>query len=201
MLSGSISASRCGGSTTSTTYPGRHNTTSESRGRSRSRPKTAASTIGGSSDQEIICAITESRGISPTVGLAFVNITTTEAILCQIVDNQTYVKTLHKLYVLEPSTILFPSTAIQPTKSKLYSIIEANVGDLAITPLDRKYWSEDQGVDYIQQLAFKEDVEAIKVAIGGNFFATCCFSAVGGYTFVSPLSGGSLMVCIDSQVY
>lgn len=179
MLSRSISISRSGGSITSTTYPERRTTTSESRGRSRGRPKTAASTLGGSSDQEIICAITESRGISPTVGLAFVNITTTEASLCQIVDNQTYAKALHKLHVVEPSTILFPSTAIQPTKSKLYSIVEVNIGSLVITPLDRKYWSENQGAEYIQHLAFKEDVEAIKVAIGGNYFATCCFSAVG----------------------
>ena len=129
-------------------------------------------------DQEIICAITESRGISPTVGLAFINISTTEATLCQIVDNQTYVKTLHKLQVLDPSTILLPITAITPSKSKLYSIIEATLPNLPITTLDRKYWGETNGALYIQQLAFREDVESIKVAVGGNFFATCCFAAV-----------------------
>ena len=186
MPSRSISNSRSRGSTTSISYPERPTTSSESRsksrGRSRGRPKTAASTIGASADQEVICAITESRGISPTVGLAFVNITSAEAILCQIVDNQTYVRTLHKLQVLEPSTILFPSTAIQPTQSKLYSIVEENIRDIAITSLDRKFWSEDCGVEYIQQLAFKEDIEAIKVAIGGNYFATCCVSAVGVVT-------------------
>ena len=130
-------------------------------------------------DQEIICAITESRGISPTVGLAFVNISTTEATLCQIVDNQTYVKTIHKLQVLDPSTILLPTTAVNPSKSKLYSIIEATLPNHPITTLDRKYWGETNGVQYIQQLAFREDVEAIKVAVGASFFATCCFAAVG----------------------
>ena len=171
-------------STASTSYPtylentaisrpitGRTSTT-----RSRNRPKTSTSTLYG--DQQVICAITESRGISPTVGLAFVNLSTTEAVLCQIVDNQTYVRTLHKLFVFQPSEVLFASTAIHPKKSKLYSIVETNLPDLPLTPIDRKYWGESAGVDYIQQLALKEDVEAIKVSIGGSFFATCCLAAV-----------------------
>ena len=179
-----MSVSRSSTTTTTSSYPERLATTSGSTSgmisgaQSRNRPKTATSTLGGTVDQEIICAITESRGISPTVGLAFVNITTTEAVLCQIVDNQTYVKTLQKLQVFEPATILFPTTAIHPSKSKLYSIIETNITTLPITPLDRKYWGETMGAEYIQQLAFKDDVEAIKVAVGGNYFATCCFAAV-----------------------
>jgi DNA mismatch repair protein MSH4 len=146
---------------------------------SRRRPDTAASTIADSFNHEIICAVTESRGTSPTVGLAFVNITTTEAILCQIVDTQTYVRSLHKLQVLEPSTILFSSTALFPTKSKLFSIVEDNIIGPTIVSLDRKYWNETSGIDYVQNLAFGEDVEAIKVSLGGNYFATCCFAAVG----------------------
>ena len=181
-------ASSSYGSTISTAYPplnledtttsrpitGRTNTS-----RQRTRTRTAASTLGGHGDQQIICAITESRGISPTVGLVFVNISTTEAVLCQIADNQTYVRTLHKLTVFEPSEILIASTALHPNKSKLYSIIESNLNDLPITPIDRKYWAKTTGVEYIQHLAFKEDIEAIKVSIGGNFFATCCLAAVG----------------------
>ena len=147
--------------------------------RTKTRPRTAVSTLGGHGDQNIICAITESRGISPTVGLAFVNVSTTESVLCQIVDNQTYVRTIHKLKVFDPTEILFPSTAAQP-KSKLYSIVEVNVPGITITVIDRRYWAETTGAEYIVQLAFKEDVEAIKVSIGGNFFATCCIAAVRG---------------------
>ena len=80
--------------------------------------------------------------------------------------------------VFQPTELLIASTAIQPNKSMLYSIIETNIPDLPITAIDRKYWGETTGVEYIQQLAFKEDVEAIKVAIGGNYFATCCLAAV-----------------------
>ena len=140
------------------------------------RPRTAASTIGG--DQQIICAISESRGLSPIVGLAFVNLSTTEAVLCQISDNQTYVKTLHKLFCLEPTEVLIMSTAAQP-KSKLYSFIESNLSHIHINPIDRKYWAETTGMDYIQQLAFRQDLEALKVAVEGNYYAICCIAAVG----------------------
>ncbi len=155
----------------------RLNTGRISTGRPRTRARTATSTTVANNDQQIICAISESRGISPIVGLAFVNLSTTEAVLCQISDSQTFPRTVHKLRIFDPTEILFMTTAAQP-KSKLYSIIETNLPYLRITIIDRKYWSETAGVDYIQQLALKQDVEAIKVSVEGNFYATCCIAAV-----------------------
>jgi DNA mismatch repair protein MSH4 len=156
--------------------------------RTGSRPGTrsrrAPSTIGGGESQQIICAVSEARGVSPTVGLAFINISTGEAVLSQICDNQFYVRTCHKIQVFEPTEILIVSTSAPPNlKSKMYSILEEEISGSKIVPVDRKYWSETAGLDYIQQLAFIEDVEAIKVAIGGNYFATCCLAAVGGTYF------------------
>ncbi|KAL9002987.1 MAG: hypothetical protein Q9188_004105 [Gyalolechia gomerana] len=163
-----------------TTTTPRPETSVSSTGRPQNgRPRTAASTLA-SREQQVICAISESRGISPVVGLAFVNLSTTEAVLCQISDNQTYTRTLHKLVVYEPTELLLMTTAAQP-KSKLYSVIELNIPYLRITVIDRKYWSETSGLEYIQQLAFKQDVEAIKVSVGGNFYATCCIAAVLKY--------------------
>lgn len=185
---------------TSTTRPATSlsSTGRTSSGKTKTRPRTAASTLGGGAEQQIICAVSESRGISPTVGLAFVNLSTTEAVLCQICDSQTYVKTLHKLYCFEPTEIVFMSTAANP-KSKLYSIVETNVPQCPITVMDRRYWSETTGVEYIQQLAFKQDVEAIKVSIGGNYFATCCIAAVSSkFSFFPPLLADDTL---GSQVY
>lgn len=145
----------------------------------RSRAGSIRSTIGGGESQQIICAISEGRGVSPTVGLAFVNISTGEAVLSQICDNQFYARTLNKLMVFEPTEILIVSTSGPPSpKSKMYSIIEENIIGARIVTVDRRYWSEGAGLEYIQQLAFLEDIEATKVAIGGNYFATCCFAAV-----------------------
>lgn len=128
-------------------------------------------------DQQIICAISESRGLSPVVGLAFVNLSTSEAVLCQISDNQTYVKTEHKLTVFEPTEILFMTTAVQP-ESKLYSVVKANLPHIRVTVIDRKYWAETTGMDHMCQLALRQDLEALKVSVDGNYYAICCFSAV-----------------------
>ena len=173
--------------------------------RPRTRIKTAASTVGAR-DQQIVCAVTESRGVSPTVGLAFVNVSTTEAVLCQICDTQTYVRTLHKIWVFEPTVILFQTTAAQP-KSTLFSLVETNLEEFPIVVIDRKYWAETAGEDYIQQLAFKQEVEAIKVSIGGNYYAVCCFAAVNIYSclittaFLANVSTGSQVRRIESQLY
>lgn len=140
----------------------------------------AASSIGASEGHQIICAVSEARGVAPSVGIAFVNVSTGEAVLSQICDNQSYVKTTHKLTVFEPSRILIVSTACPPNhQSSLCATIEEELPGVPIIALDRRYWSETAGLEFIQALAFKEDVEAIKVAIEGNFYATCSFSAVG----------------------
>lgn len=142
------------------------------------RPRTAVSILGVEA-QQIVCAVSESRGVSPTVGLAFVNLETGEAVLSQISDSQTYVRTIHKLMVFSPSDILIVNTAANPT-SKLFSIIEENLVDInsKLSLVDRRYFAETTGLDYIQQLALPEDREAIKISISGNYFAVCCFAAV-----------------------
>ena len=148
---------------------------------STARPRTGVSTLGAE-NQEIICAVSESRGIAPTVGLAFVNLDTGEAVLSQISDSQTYVRTVHKLTVFNPTNILIMETASDP-KSKLFSILEDSLEDIEcnITLLNRQYWAETTGIEYIQALAFAEDVESIKTAVIGNYYAVCCFAAVLKY--------------------
>ncbi|KAL3476769.1 muts domain V-domain-containing protein [Aspergillus californicus] len=139
------------------------------------RPTTTATSIAS---QDIVCAISESRGISSTVGLAFVNLSTAEAVLCQICDGQTYAKTVTKISVFEPTEILFMSTA---RDSKLLYIIKENIADTTINFLDRKYWAEKAGHEYVERLGFAEDVDSIKVTLGGNYFAACCFAAALKY--------------------
>ncbi|KAI1651931.1 muts domain V-domain-containing protein [Daldinia loculata] len=178
----------------STSYSGSRSATTLSHpSRQRRRASTASgrksratSSVWGSESHEIVCAVTEARGVSPTVGLAFINITTNEAILSQICDSQFYVKTIHKIQIHEPSTILIVNTAFPPNpKSSLLAIIEEELPDASVEPLDRKYWSENAGLEFIHTLAFRQDLEAIKVAIEGNFYATCSFAAAVKYIELS----------------
>ncbi|TDZ13869.1 MutS protein-like protein 4 [Colletotrichum orbiculare MAFF 240422] len=131
---------------------------------------------------DIICALSEARGVTPSVGLASINTTTGEVILSQISDNRFFVRTLHMLQILEPSRILIVSTSCPPNpKSRLYSHIEEHMVGTKTTPMDRKYWSEIEGLSRIDTYAFREDAESVKVALKGSFYATCSFSAAMSY--------------------
>jgi DNA mismatch repair protein MSH4 len=153
---------------------GRFNQSLRSGRLTTARPTTAATTIA---TQEVICAISESRGVSPTVGLTFINLTTSEAVLCQICDSQSYVKTMNKLGVFDPSELLFMRTT-REQQSKLYYIIQDNLPDIPITSIDRRYWSDQASHDYVDRLAFPDEVESIKVLLDGHYFAACCLAAV-----------------------
>lgn len=139
----------------------------------------AASILGGTESQSIVCAISEARGVSPTVGVAFVNVTLGEVTLSQICDNQSYARTINKIQMRLPSRILFTTTACPPSApSTLYNLVEEHVADAQIVPLDRSAWSETEGIEYINNLALKEDVDPLKVSTNGKFYAIGSFAAV-----------------------
>lgn len=204
IASGQLPAATGGTSRPSTSYSQPSSLNSQRRGlcsqpksaflSSQSRPPTSASYLttgrgsratsyfGASESSQIVCAVAEARGVSPTVGIAYVNISTGEAVLSQIRDTQFYIKTATKLQVIEPSRVLIVSTACPPNpKSTLYNVIEEQLPGVRLVALDKKYWHETAGLDFVKALAFREDVEAIQVAIRGNFYATCSFSAVGKF--------------------
>ncbi|PWW75164.1 hypothetical protein C7212DRAFT_297383 [Tuber magnatum] len=141
-----------------------------------SRPRTATSAAGGGA-QQVVCAVTESRGVSAIIGLCFVNTTTGECVLSEICDTQTYVRTMQKLTVFDPTEILVSPAAVAPPKSTLLSIIEDYVPGAMITEVPRRYFNEWTGHDYIQQLAFPDEVASIKIAISGKFYAASAAAA------------------------
>ncbi|EXU98980.1 MUTS family DNA mismatch repair protein [Metarhizium robertsii] len=158
----------------------------------KSRTGTLSTMLGASDQQTIICAVAESRGISPSIGLALVNITLGEAVLSQICDNQSYVKTIHKLQIAGPSRIVLMSTACPPNKdSVLYTLIDELIPDADIEVLDRSAWSEADGLEYIDNLAFKSDIDPMKVAVQGKYY---CISSLAAHTFTISFAPNSLRI-------
>ncbi|KAJ5924291.1 hypothetical protein N7466_008478 [Penicillium verhagenii] len=149
--------------------------TTTSRRPATARPTTTATSVAS---QDIVCAVSESRGVSSTVGLAFINLATAEVVLCQICDTPTYVKTVTKIGVFEPNEILFMNTVAE---SKLRYIIQENLPDPTLTFLDRRYWSDKAGQEYLDRLAFSDEADSLKVTLGGSYFAACCFAAALKY--------------------
>lgn len=145
----------------------------------RSRATTASSILGHSDVQNIVCCISEARGITPAVGLAFVNVSVGEVILSQILDNQSYVRTLNKIQMIFPARIIFMATSCPPNQpSTLFSLVRQLVPEAQIDSFDRVAWSETLGLDYVRKLGFESDIDPLMVAIHGKFYAVASFSAV-----------------------
>ncbi|KAF5706320.1 DNA mismatch repair MSH4 [Fusarium mundagurra] len=163
----------------STVRPGSRPGTASGR---KSRNGTASSILGLSEAQTIVCAVSEARGVSPAVGIAFVNISLGEAVISQICDNQSYVKTIHKIQLSSPSRILFMTTACPPNNpSSLFSLVQDLITDVQIDAMERSAWSETEGLEYIHNLAFKDDIEPLKVATQGKFYAISSLAAAMKY--------------------
>ena len=177
---------------------------------SKSRPSTASgrksrtsyvsSILGLSETQSIVCAVAEGKGVTPSVGVAFINVSLGEVILCQICDNLSYVKTIHKMQIFWPSRVIFQPQACDPNKpSALYSLVEELLPDAQVALFERAAWSESEGLDLIQDLAFRSDVEPLKVAIQGKYYAVASFSAVSNRPFV--LSSKSWLMKTQAMKY
>ena len=160
----------------STFRPGTRPTTASGR---KSRATTASSFLGLSESQSIVCAVSEARGVTPLVGVAFINVSLGDVTLSQICDNQSYVKTIHKIQMLSPSRVVVMSTACPPNRpSTLFSLMKELVPEAQINAFDRSAWSETSGLEYLQNLAFENDIEPLKVATTGKYYAISSFSAV-----------------------
>lgn len=71
------------------------------------------------------------------------------------------------------------STACPPNNpSTLFSLVQNLIPEAQIDALDRSAWSETEGLEYIHNLAFKDDIEPLKVATKGKFYAISSFAAV-----------------------
>ncbi|CAF3534771.1 unnamed protein product [Fusarium graminearum] len=163
----------------STARPGSRPGTSSGR---RSRTTAASSIFGPVEAQDIVCALSEARGVSPVVGVAFVNVSIGEVIISQICDNRAYVKSIHQIQLSSPSRIVFMSTVCPPNNpSTLFSLVQNLTSDAQIDAFERSAWSETEGLEYIQNLAFKDDIEPLKVATQGKFYAISSFAAAMKY--------------------
>lgn len=145
----------------------------------KSRAPTASSVLGTYDTQDIVCAVSETRGVTPSVGVAFINATLGDVTLSQILDNQSYVRTVHKMHMLSPSSIIFMSSVCPPNSpSTLYSLVRQLLPEIRIQPFDRSAWSESSGLQYVHRLAFEDDVDPLTVALQGKNHAAACFGAV-----------------------
>ncbi|KAI9065774.1 hypothetical protein FKP32DRAFT_1665232 [Trametes sanguinea] len=153
------------------------------------RPQTAASSRN---DGRFIVAVLEGRGVGREVGIAAFDKDTGRVALLQLADCPTYVKTLHQMHLHNPSMILVPDTFLSindlslPTganrsqaTSMLVQCMQEEFDGIPIEPVMRKYWNENAGLEFINQLTVDDDERAATlVAVSNKYYALSAASAL-----------------------
>uniref|UniRef100_A0A3Q2PPU5 DNA mismatch repair protein n=1 Tax=Fundulus heteroclitus TaxID=8078 RepID=A0A3Q2PPU5_FUNHE len=115
----------------------------------------SVSTVSGAS---VIVAIVEGRGLARgEIGMASIDLKCPELVLSQFADTGTYAKVITRIHILMPVEILMPDTASEKGKgTKLFKLISENFPGVTFTGVQRKYYNEKKGLEYIQQLCAPE---------------------------------------------
>ncbi|XP_039597804.1 mutS protein homolog 4 [Polypterus senegalus] len=139
-------------------------------------PVTTTSTLSSVPAASIIVAIVEGRGLARgEIGMACIDLKNPELMLFQFADTGTYAKVVTKLHILSPLEILMPDTASDKGKgSKLFGLIVENFKNIAFTAVQRKYFSEGKGLEYIQHLCAPE-FSTVIMEVQAKYY---CLSAV-----------------------
>ncbi|KAI0641090.1 muts domain V-domain-containing protein [Trametes meyenii] len=159
-----------------------------------SRPTTARPQTAASSRHEgsFIIAVLEGRGVGREVGMAALDKDTGRVSLVQLADCPTYVKTLHQMHLHSPSMILVPDTFLaftdvssssgarrSQTTSMLVQCITEEFDGVLIEPVMRKYWNDNAGLEFINQLTVDDDERAATlVAVSNKYYALSAASAL-----------------------
>ncbi|ODV88025.1 hypothetical protein CANARDRAFT_183282, partial [[Candida] arabinofermentans NRRL YB-2248] len=130
---------------------------------------------------KIICSIYESRGISPVVGMCFIDTSTSHMTITEIVDSQTYVRSFHKIMVHQQSqmNIVVPIQHVTPSKTTFMKLLSSNLeGDIRVIPKGKQHFSTDPLTKDLILGCFKEaDRYSIQCELNDKFYAMCAVHA------------------------
>uniref|UniRef100_UPI00398F1709 mutS protein homolog 4 isoform X1 n=1 Tax=Pristiophorus japonicus TaxID=55135 RepID=UPI00398F1709 len=106
----------------------------------------------------VIVAVVEGRGLARgEIGMASIDLKSPELILSQFADNTTYAKVITKLQILTPLEIIMPNTTCDKgSGTKLFTLVTENFKSVALSTVQRKYFNETKGLEYIEQLCTPE---------------------------------------------
>lgn len=89
--------------------------------------------------------------------MASIDLKNPEVILSQFADNTTYAKVITKLKILTPLEIIMPNTSCEAgNTTKLFALITEHFKNVTFTTVQRKYFNETKGLEYIEQLCASE---------------------------------------------
>ncbi|XP_033642505.1 mutS protein homolog 4-like [Asterias rubens] len=143
----------------------------------------SSNTPGSVSHQSsVLVAIVEGRGLAQgEIGLASIDLKQPELILSQFSDSQSYVKMTTKLQIHQPVEIVMPITACEGgSMTKLFKLISDNFHNTSIATVQRKYFNETKGLQYIKHLCVS-DFSSVEMEITSKYYCLAAAAALLKY--------------------
>ncbi|GAB1288253.1 MutS protein homolog 4 [Apodemus speciosus] len=133
----------------------------------------------------VIVAVVEGRGLARgEIGMASVDLKSPQIMLSQFADNTTYAKVITKLQVLSPLEIIMSNTAcIVGNSTKLFTLITENFkgfSNVNFTTVQRKYFNETKGLEYIEQLCAAE-FSSVLMEVQSRYYCLAAAAALLKY--------------------
>uniref|UniRef100_A0A8C8ZSJ8 MutS homolog 4 n=1 Tax=Prolemur simus TaxID=1328070 RepID=A0A8C8ZSJ8_PROSS len=151
----------------------------------------------------VIVAVVEGRGLARgEIGMASIDLKSPQVILSQFADNTTYAKVITKLKILSPLEIIMSNTAcVVGNSTKLFTLITENFKNVNFTTIQRKYFNETKGLEYIEQLCIAE-FSTVLMEVQSKYYCLAAVAALLKYVeFIqnSVYAPKSLKVCFQGS--
>ncbi|XP_072025616.1 mutS protein homolog 4-like [Amphiura filiformis] len=157
--------------------------TSHTPGSRRTPYQNSSSVTPRAAQNSVIVAIVEGRGLAQgEIGVASIDLKQPELILSQFSDSQAYVKVTTKLQIIQPLEIVMSNTCCEGSNmTKLFKLISDNFQNTSIATVQRKYFNEKKGLQYIKQLCVAE-FSAVEMEISSKYYCLAAAAALLKYT-------------------
>ncbi|XP_073644357.1 mutS protein homolog 4 isoform X3 [Tursiops truncatus] len=151
----------------------------------------------------VIVAVVEGRGLARgEIGMASIDLKSPQIILSQFADNTTYAKVITKLKILSPLEIIMSNTAcVVGNSTKLFTLITENFKNVNFTTIQRKYFNETKGLEYIEQLCITE-FSTVLMEVQSKYYCLAAVAALLKYVeFIqnSVYAPKSLKICFQGS--
>nr|XP_006819740.1 PREDICTED: mutS protein homolog 4-like [Saccoglossus kowalevskii] len=129
-----------------------------------------------------VVAIVEGRGQARgQIGMASIDLKKPELIVSQFSDSQAYVRVMTKLQILQPLEIIMPNTACESgNMTKMFKLISDHFQNTNIATVQRKYFNETKGLQYIKHLCVPE-YKTVEMEVNAKYYCLATTAALLKY--------------------
>ncbi|XP_035226392.1 mutS protein homolog 4-like, partial [Stegodyphus dumicola] len=145
--------------------------------------RSKSSTTPQSSTNPNIVAVVEGRGVARgEIGMASIDLKNPVLVLSQFADTQVYLRLAVQLNVIQPIEIIMPNTVLDyGTRTKLICRIRELFPELNVVTVQRKYFNEGKGLQYIKELSASE-YKTVEIEVTSKYYCLAAAAALLKYT-------------------